>query len=118
MEQISAASSYLSVLYSTESRQCFDSQFFLALGEAEENSRHGIVHRRLVQQLFGQRSLATRRRADEQIESWKETVQGAAQIYKTRLPAGDLLDGVLCFKLVKNFGELCSFGLQGLFFSH
>ena len=25
---------------------------------------------------------------------------------------------MLCFKLVKNFGELCSFGLQGLFFSH
>jgi len=83
-----------------------------------ENSGDTVSHRDLVEQLFGEGRLANGWRANEQVQSWTNAVEGAAEIVKTALPTGDFLDGVISLQRVEDFFELFAFRSYRLLISH
>ena len=58
VEQVGAAAADFAAIQITQARQGFDAQLFFGFGEAKENSGCVVSQRDLVEQLFGEGSLA------------------------------------------------------------
>ena len=76
------------------------------------------MHHYLIEQLFGKRSLAASRSANQQVKPGKHTVECAAEVRKSWFPTGDLLYVALSLKVVQKCFQLFAFGLQLLLLAH
>ncbi len=69
-----------------------------------------VMLRYLVEELFGEAGFAAGGRANEQVETGQEAVEGAGEIGKAGVPTADLFDLALSLEGVERLREQFAFG--------